>query len=189
MQTLTSQIPLLVLVILLFPPSRALSLLYLSAVFSLTKSYFANISEITSQVSTSLDRVASVTTSAREHIVAARTLEMHALLMVSCGMDLDDLDDNEREKVKVAKEVKCEVESLVRDAGVLLDKKVDKALKVAERTKGAVREDGDVEFAREMICNLDKLVERAVVAEGEIAGRVMKVREKLWMVGLGEGSA
>ena len=104
-------------------------------------------------------------------------------------MDLDDLDDSEREKVKVAREVKSEVESLVKDAGVLLDKKVDKALKVAERTKVAVREDGDVEFAREMICNLDKLVERAVVAEGEIAGRVVKVRERLWMVGLGEGSA
>jgi hypothetical protein len=164
-------------IIILFPLFRAITLLFVLAIYGILQSYRAGVSGITRDVNAALKRIDAITDNVREHCQTARGLEMQALQLV-VGMDHTDADDCE--KMIAAGKTEGEVESVVREAQCLLGGKVEKARRLAERVFEVMREEGDLEFARDMVGNLDRIVERVVQAETELAARVEGVRKKLW---------
>ncbi|RYP11084.1 hypothetical protein DL764_000242 [Monosporascus ibericus] len=181
---LPAWLPRAIPIVLLFSITRAITILLVLAVSEILKKYRKGVVGVTEEADQAIHRAVSAAGKAGELVREAKGLEMQAMQLAAAVVD----DDNEtaRATVTAAREVKTEVEGIVKEVEVL-GAKVDKVRELAERAK-AVAEEGDLELAEEMVVNVGKLVERAVQGGEKVREKLEGVRGRLWGLSLGESS-
>lgn len=149
------------------------------------RGYRNGVAGVTDEADQAIHRAVSAAERAGEHVREAKGLEMQAMQLAAAVVDDDEMG---RAFFAAAREVKTEVEGMVKEAG-LLGAKVDKVRKLAGRAK-VVAEEGDLELAREMVVNVGKLEGIVVQAKEMVKEKVEKVeglKGRLWKLSLGEG--
>lgn len=145
--------------------------------------YRNGVARVTEEADRAIHRALSAAEKAGEHVREAKALEMQAMQLAA----YDDDDETSRATVAAARDVKTEVEGMVKEMLVLGGLKVDKVRTLAERAK-LVAEEGHFEFTDEMVLNVGKMVERVVQEEVKVREKVEGVRGRLWRLSLGDDS-
>lgn len=162
-------------------------LLLLLAVWEIVAKYRGGVALATGGADQAIHRAVSAAEKADEHVREARGLELQAMQLAAAVVDDEDDDVRSRATIDIARKVKNEVEEMVKEVGGL-GAIVDKVKKLAEKAK-VVAEKGDLKLAGDMVVNVEKLLEKLVQREKNVAGKVEMMRGKLWEISLVDGSS
>jgi hypothetical protein len=183
---LPAWLPRVIPIVLLFPITRAVTLLFMLAAWEIMSEYRDGVTGITKDADQAINRAVSAAEKGDEHLREAKGLEMQAMQLAAAVMNNEK---TWKAIVAAAKELKTEVEGMEKDLR-LFPAKVDKVRKLAERAK-VVAEEGDLELAREIVVNVGRLEEMVVQVEEKVREKVDKVERlkgRLWNLSLGEAS-
>lgn len=160
-------------------------LLLVLAVWEIVAKYRSGVAGATEGADQAIHRAVSAAEKAGEHVREAKGLELQAMQLAAAAVDDED-DDARSTTINAVREVKKEVEGMVKEVGGL-GATVDKVRKQAEKAK-VVAEEGDLELAGDMVVNVEKLLEKVVQGEKKVGEKVEVMRGKLWKMSLGHGS-
>jgi hypothetical protein len=161
-------------------------LLSVLAVWEIVAGYRSGVAGATEGADQALYRALEAAAKAGEHVRQAKGLELQAMQRAAAVVDDGDDDARARATISAVREVKREVEGMVKEVGGL-GATVDKVRMQAEKAK-VVAEEGDLELAGDMVVNVEKLLEKVVQGEKKVGERVEVMRGKLWKMSLGHGS-
>ncbi|KAE8449112.1 hypothetical protein EG329_008495 [Mollisiaceae sp. DMI_Dod_QoI] len=182
---LPAYFPRLLPILILFPLSRALALLSLFLAWTLVSKYHAGVLALNAAASQAIQHAEKALEKAHEQLREAKGWEMQAMQLAAAVLDDEDEDEDKKRKVGVVREVRGEVEGMMKEVEGL-EGKVEKVRGLVGRAKG-VAGGGDLELAGEMVGNVGRLVERVGQGGERVRERGGLVRERVWKLGLGEG--
>ena len=193
---LPDRLPHIVLIALIFPVGRAVTLLFLLGAWEIVSKYRDGVAGVAKEADEAVRRATSASETAREAVREAKGLGMQAVQLAAAANNNNNNNNYSYNRnnftsgaaaaIPAAREVKAEVEEMAKDTE-RLEAKVDKVKKLVERAK-AVAEEGDLELAREMVTNAGTLIERVVRGETGATEKVEELKKRLWGLSLGECS-